>query len=118
MKKNFLAAFAVIVAIAFSAFTAPDAANEWFVFQGDPDVESSVLTPDNYVSIGATAPSSPGANADMQAIKVDNATELHSTGKPIVDVTTSQLYADVRNACGFDGSAVNEIANRVLLKPE
>ena len=117
MKKNALGLFAVVLAIAFSSFSTR-AITDWFRFDGDPDVESSVLTPANYVAIGTTAPSSPGANADMQAIKVDPATELNASSKPKVDVVGSQLYLDVRNATGFDGTAVNEIANRILLKPE
>lgn len=126
MKKYLFGLFAAAIAVTSFAFTTLESkrALVWYSFIGNPDVESSILNPANYTSVGSTAPTCPAA-ADLCAIRVDDGTEVYTSGanigKPRVDVA-GQLQIDVLDATDFDGSSTGQNPvvkpNRVILKAE
>lgn len=129
MKIAKFAFAAIIVAgsiVGSFAFTTPAekviVPDTWYNFVGNPLNVNDVKNPAKYVLIGATDPGSVTPDNKLQAIKVEAATEVYPAGHtfaglPKVDIATAQLQIDILDATGFDGSAKNEIADRVYLKP-
>ncbi|MGN6418513.1 MAG: hypothetical protein ACTHMC_13545 [Pseudobacter sp.] len=125
--KSVKFAFAALVLaggiVAAFAFTAPKkkAIDTWYTFNtGVATTVANVTDPANYTYFGTTAPAAQFPDVNLQAIKVDAASEVYTsgtyTGKPIVNVANT-LQTAILDATGLDGSAKNEIANRVILKP-
>lgn len=124
--RQFIPGFlAAAIAVGCFSFTvaSPKRALVWYVFIGNPDLESSILDPTWYVA-APSAPSCPAAE-DLCAIRVNDGAEVHLsgpyTGKPRVNVA-GQLQTDILNATDFDGSSTGQnpapIVNRVTLKAE
>lgn len=121
MKIAKFAFAAVVVAggiVAAFAFTTPSkkVLDKWYGFTGTA-VRADFENPAKYVLLSEEPVNEPGT-ATIQAIHVDNSTEVYTTGvnagKPKVDV--GSLNADILNATGISDGTKNEITNRVFLK--